>query len=531
MKKRPNILLIASDEHSHRFLSARPYDKGGEPCHTPTLDGLINQGTHFDSAYCQMPLCSPSRISMLCGRHAHRCGAWGNGSILDPDLPTIGSHLQKAGYDTAVVGKLHLGGSLQHAGFGARPYGDFGGPCAHQFDPLSKGGPDEYKPGMDMRSRTLDAGLSEIPESMLQENTVARETIAWLRQQRHQNPDKPWMVFASFSRPHFPLTAPSRFLDRYWPQGVTPPRIGHNSDAMDHPMTQGAIKGFRTEEIDEAEALKARAGYFACVDLLDEILGDMLAMMQRDGLLDDTVIVYTSDHGEMAGEHGLWWKNTWHESSARVPLIFSLPQQRQIQTQNQPANQAAKREITTPASLADIFPTLCGLAGVDAPDTLDGVDLSPALRGEACPALADRSGVITENPTPRWGEGTDFRMLRSERYKYVAFRTCPDLAFDLQEDPDEQHNLLAQPDLPAELAATLAAMRQEILHGFDFDEVEAKRKRQSADLKQRFPQRVEPRTPNQILLGDGRLVEADQALYYPEVLSTDPDLDFDDFSA
>lgn len=518
MPGRPNILLIASDEHSHRFLSARPPANGGEPCRTPTLDGLIEQGTHFDAAYCQMPLCSPSRMSMLSGRQPHRCGAWGNASILDPEIPTIGSHLQKAGYDTAVVGKLHLGGSLQHAGFGARPYGDFGGPCAHQFDPLSKWA-DDCKPGMDMRSRTADAGLSEVPESMLQENVVARETLSWLRQQRHRSPDKPWMVFASLSRPHFPLTAPSRFFDRYWPQGVTPPRIGTDSDAMDHPMTRGAIKGFRTEEIAREESMKARAGYFACVDLLDEILGDMLALLERDGLLDNTVVVYTSDHGEMAGEHGLWWKHTWHESSARVPLIFSLPEQRRGKT--------AGQTLQTPASLADIFPTLCGLAGAEAPAGLDGLDLSAALRGAACPALDGRPGVITENPTPRWGAGTEFRMLRTQRYKYIAFRDCPDLAFDLQEDPDEQHDLLAGPERPAEVEA----LRQEALRGFDFDAVEESRRTQEAALKKRYPQRVHPRTPNQILLGDGRLVEADQALYYPEVLSQDPSHDFDDFSA
>ena len=135
---RKNILLLQSDEHSYRFLSARPREKGGETCHTPTLDSLIAEGAHFESAYCQMPLCTPSRISMLTGRHSHRCGAWGNASVLPPELPTIGSHFRQNGYATATIGKMHLGGSLQTAGFGDRPYGDFGGPCAHQPDPLAR---------------------------------------------------------------------------------------------------------------------------------------------------------------------------------------------------------------------------------------------------------------------------------------------------------------------------------------------------------------------------------------------------------
>ena len=138
-------------------------------------------------------------------------------------------------------------------------------------------------------------------------------------------------------------------------------------------MTVGAIKGFRTDEIAEDEMLKARAAYFAAVDFLDEILGDFLTLLDRDGFLDNTVIVYTSDHGELVGEHGIWWKNTWHEAAAHVPFIFSLPEHR-----NGGLN---AREIRTPISLADLFPTLCGLAGLNCPDGLDGVDLTDVLKG------------------------------------------------------------------------------------------------------------------------------------------------------
>ena len=516
MADRPNILVLHSDEHSFRFLSARNRERGGEPCHTPTLDGLIEQGVNFDAAYCQMPLCTPSRIAMLTGRHSHRCGAWSNASVLPPDLPTFGSHLQANGYQTAVVGKTHLGGSRQFAGFGARPYGDFGGPCAHQHDPLSKTD-DDHRAGSDMRSRTVDAGVTEIPEAFHQENMVVRESISWLRENRHANPDQSWLLYASFSRPHFPLTAPKRFIDRYYPEGVTPPRVGRTGDSVDHPMTLGAIKGFRTEEIEEEEKMKARAAYFACVDYLDEILGDFLAVLDRDGLLDNTVIVYTSDHGELAGEHGIWWKNTWHEAATHVPFIVSLPEHRNGELDAQ--------EIHRPISLADLFPTLCGLAGVDQPNGLDGVDLTEVLKGGARDVLDSRPGVITESTTPRWGKGTEFRMIRSERYKYIAFRDCEDLAFDLTVDPDEQTNLLnTDPN-----NARLKALRDAVLEGFRFDDVEAQRKQQSDDLKARFPARTTAVTPNQIMLGTGQLVEADAPLYHPEVVSDNPAADFDDY--
>ncbi|HJP32825.1 MAG: sulfatase-like hydrolase/transferase [Candidatus Latescibacteria bacterium] len=519
MPARPNILFLLSDEHSHRFLSARSTADGGEPCRTPTLDGLIGQGAHFATAYCQMPLCTPSRIAMLCGRHAHRSGAWSNSSILPPELPTFASHLGAAGYATCTVGKMHLGGSRQYGGFQHRPYGDFGGPCGHQFDPLHSYQVDDSLPGMDMRSRTVDAGLSEVPESQLQENAVARESLAWLREHRHTHPEQPWLLMSSFSRPHFPLTAPPRHFDRYWPEGATEPRVGGGvGDSAEHPMTRGAISGFRTDEIEPEEGRKARAAYFACVDFLDELLGDYLALLEHDGLLDNTVIVYASDHGEMAGEHGLWWKNTWHEASARVPLIISTPEHRR--------GELPARQIDDPVSLADLFPTFCGFADIDPADDLDGVDLSTAARGETCPGLDERPGVYTEAPIPRWGDGTEFRMLRTRQHKYVAFRGCADLAFDITDDPLEQKNLLSSADT-SDREATMNDLRELALDGFDFDTSEALRLRQITELRSRYPARVQPETPNQVLRGDGRLVEADAPLYDPTVVSSRTDADFD----
>lgn len=526
MSRRPNILLLLSDEHSHRFLSARSRADGGEPCRTPTLDGLIDRGTHFASAYCQMPLCTPSRISMLCGRHAHRSGAWSNHSILPPERPTFAGHLGAAGYATCTIGKMHLGGSRQYGGFQHRPYGDFGGPCGHQYDPLSSYEVDGRKPGMDMRSRTADAGLSDVPESQLQEAAVIRESLAWLREQRHADPDRPWLLLSSFSRPHFPLTAPRRFLERYWPVdgeagGVTPPRVPRSGDSAGHPMTVGAVAGFRTDEIGPEEGLRARAAYFACVDFLDELLGDYLALLERDGFLDDTIVIYTSDHGEMAGEHGLWWKNTWHESSVRVPLILSTPEHRR--------GEVPALRIDDPVSLADLFPTLCGFAGIDPPggqdEELDGVDLSAAARGDSRGDLATR-GVFAESLTPRWGEGTEFRLLRSGRYKYVTFRGCDDLAFDVVDDPLEQKNLLTAADT-SEREETLRGLRDQLLEGFDFAAVEALRLRQTEELRARFPGRATFSTPNQVWRGDGRLVEADGPLYDPAAVRAESDADFD----
>lgn len=521
MPTRPNILFLLSDEHSFRFLSARSAEQGGEPCRTPTLDGLIQQGCHFDAAYCQMPLCVPSRIGLLSGRHPSRC------PVLWPETPTFASHLGRHGYATATVGKMHLIGACQHAGFGARPYGDFTGPSpAHQKDPLSLTGPKDH---IFMPSIIKDAGVSDIPESMLQGQIVVRESMAWLREHRYQNGNQPWLLYASFAHPHFPQLAARRFFERYYPDNVTSPRIGYTGDTVDHPMTvgvrtlgRGAYRGYRADDISDEDTMRSRAAYFACVDQLDEILGDFMAILERDGLLDNTVIVYTSDHGEMAGEHGMWWKNTWHEASARVPLIVSLPEHRN--------GRLASTEVSHPVSLVDMFPTLCGLTGTpqsDYPDGIDGIDLASAVRGETCETLQARPGVIIEYLNPFGGEGTEFRMIRSDRYKYVAFRGCDDLAFDLAADPDEQHNIIgsAQPDT----AAALEELKDALFDNFDFDEAIQRRTQETAQFQQRYPGRVSPRTSNQILLGDGRLVEADMTIEYPEVVSENPQDDFDDW--
>jgi len=504
MARQPNVLFLLSDEHCFRHLSARSADNGGEAVRTPTLDALIAQGAWFDRAYCQMPLCTPSRMCFMSGLEQEQCGAWNNNSVLDERFPTIGQTFREQGYATCLVGKLHFGGRRQKAGFQHRPYGDFGGPCSHQPDPFSA----PNSAGSGMRSRTAAAGLSEIPESLLQERMVVDESVAWIREQAASNPDQPWLLNASFSRPHFPLTAPKRHLDRYLGK-VAPPRCGRSGDSAEHPMTLGMAKGFQVDAIDKDEMMRARAAYFACVDTVDEILGDFLGMLNRDGLLDNTIIVYTSDHGELCGEHGLWWKNSWHEASARVPFIVSTPQHR--------SGEVAASVLSEPISLGDLFPTLCGLTGVDAPDHLVGTDLTPAVLAAALPSR--RNPVLCQNLGPRWGAGTEFRAVLDGPFKYIAFRGCDDLMFDLTNDPLEQTNLAGRHPDSARLQELATA-------GFSFDQAEADRVRDTKLTKEANAAIPTCRTPNQILLGDGRLVECDTVLYDPDVITAAVDEEY-----
>ena len=511
MSDRPNVLFLLSDEHSHRYFSYLDPSIEGEPVNTPAFDSLARSSAVFHQTYCQMPLCTPSRLCMLNGRDVRGAGAWSNNSMLRPELPTLPGTLAEAGYETCLVGKMHFGGSLQYGGFRHRPYGDLTGNCGHQADPIVR----ERRHDDGMRSRTVDAGVTEIPESLLQEQVVARETIAFLREHRHASPEQPWFLCASFSRPHFPLTAPRRYLDRYWPEGVTRPKFGRTGDTVDHPMTTGMAKGFKVDDIEDEEMMRARAAYFACVDYLDEVLGDMLASMARDGLLDNTIIVYTTDHGELAGEHGLWWKNSWHEGCARVPFFIQLPEHREG------ALEASC--LQAPTSLADLFPTVCGLCGVAAPAELDGVDLSGSVRTGAEP---ERGPVFMDNLVPRWGAGTEFRMAREGRYKYVAFRNAPELLFDLEADPGEQKNLAAT--AAGEDGQALERLRSCVEETMDFDEIDAEREA-DAQRAQEAHLALPTCRGNIYRLTDGRFVDAEVGLYDPRVLAEDGEGTFVDW--
>jgi len=498
--KRPNILLLFSDEHSYRFMGHVPENAGGEPIQTPTFDRLAAQAMVFSDAYCQMPLCTPSRISMLTGREVRRCGAWANGSVLRPELPTLPGVLRDAGHTTCLVGKMHLGGSRQFVGFEHRPYGDLTGKCGHQWEPIPKR-------STGMRARTSEAvGITQVPESLIQDEVVCHESIAFLREHQHKNPEKPWFLCSGFSRPHFPLTAPRRHLEQFWPHGVTEPKIPASGDAYDHPMSTGMRRGFMADDVSRDEMMYARACYFACVSYLDEVIGDLLVRLENDGLLDNTIIVYTTDHGEMAGEHGVWWKNGWYEACTRVPLIVSMPEHRR--------GDLSAGICETPVGLVDLFPTLTSLAGTPLPPGLDGVNLSRVItRGRPAP---DRP-VVCDALTPRWGNDTEFRMVRQGRYKYIRFRNAPPLAFDVKSDPGEQHNLLQLEKKAPEPVRQLARFAD---RSIDFDEVERERVERDGQLCEQYTLNDRHSTGNLYVMPSGELINADDTLYNPTTVAT-----------
>lgn len=508
MAKQPNILFLLSDQHSYRCFSHLDPSGEGEPVHTPTLDGLAARATVFHQTYCQVAVCTASRICMLTGLSPMRSGGWTLYSYLKPGNQTLPGTFAAAGYSTCLVGKMHLGGNRQFVGFQHRPYGDLIGRAGHQIEPLAEIA-DFW--GF-VRQRRYNASVTEIPESLLQEQVVVRETVAFLREQRHANPDQPWFLCASFSRPHWPVTAPRRHFERYWPDNVTLSKVGPTGDAIDHPIVRRKVAMVPSYQFDQEMMLRRRAGYFACVDYLDEILGDLLSLLDRDGLLENTIIVYASDHGELAGEHGLWDKDIWPEASVRTPWLVQLPAHRR-------GDQSPAR-LQTPVSLADLYPTLCGLVGVPAPADLEGVDLSAAIRTGQEPT----HGPV-EIVNCIWPEQHHY-VLRDGRYKYVhCHEPMPDLLFDLENDPLEQTDLLRHGE--PEHSAIAARLRQMIDERWDFAAADEQQARDQAEAEanalpvelQRLPRSV---SGNLYLMSDQRLVAAETPLYDPVTLTDKP---------
>ena len=485
MKSRPNVLFILTDQHNRRIARFA----GNKIVRTNNLDRLASEGVHFQNAYCQFPLCTPSRISMWTGRLPHKCGAMTNNMPIFPEFLTIPEHFANHGYITCGIGKMHVGGPDPMNGFQFRPYGDLkcNKFCGHQPDPI-RTAKDQIWTRHDIGHFPF-AGESEIPESLLQDSVVTKETIAFILEHIDKHPNQPWFVCASYSRPHHPLTSPGRYFRRYWPNGPDLEPLPPGFPDKIHPHDRFIVDDYRLTAFTDEERRRALAAYYASVDFVDDCIGELLSALEKNGALDNTIILYTSDHGDMMSEHGLWWKRTYYDGASQVPLLIKAPG-------------LEPSTISEAVELLDIFPTLCDLAGVPIPDGLDGESLVNLIRGDLW-----QKGFIRCEHIAR--KETSFRMIRTREWKYVEFPEFPPVLFDMVNDPDETTNLAnskAYADKVAELNARL------------WEDGESWETLFSA--RQSFRERAETQrltyddaTPNQYRLADGTIVDAEGMLY------------------
>ncbi len=433
-----NLLIVMSDEHTRRVLGCY----GNTAARTPHLDALAARGTRFASAYCQTPICVPSRASAATGRWAHALGSWDNGApYLGTEAPSWGHRLVAQGFRVTTIGKLHYRRVEDPTGFPDQRVpmhvldgvGDLWGLLRGDMPPRTK-----------PRSYVLEAGPGE-SEYIRYDRAIADTAVEWLRTEGGDGP-RPWVLFVGFVCPHFPLIVPDAYFHLHPPDALPLPVHWRPESWPRHPALDLRRRQQGLEApFDEATLRRALAAYYGLVSFVDDQLGRILGALDGAGLAGHTRVIYTTDHGEMLGEHGLWWKSTMYEGSAAVPLIVAGP------------GVPAGRVAGTTAMLVDLFPSV--LEAVGAAPSAEDKDLP----GESLWRLArepDRPREAFSEYHAIYSPSAVF-MLRGGRYKYVHYMNDPPQLFDLAADPDETRDLGADPahaEARADLARRLSAI-------------------------------------------------------------------------
>lgn len=415
-----NFLVIMSDEHNPKVLR-----HAGHPViHTPNLDALAARGTAFSSAYTTSPVCIPARAGFACGKYIHQIGFWDNADAYDGSIPSWHHHLREAGHRVVSVGKLHFRLAGEDHGFSEEiiPMHIYEG----KGDLLGLIRDDMPQRG-NSRKMAAMAGPGESTYTFYDKDICSRAQV-WLREEGTKKHDKPWVLFVSFVAPHFPLTAPPEHYYRYWNQELPMPKLYAREQRPSHPYLVDYSRNFNYDDYFESpqDVKRALSGYFGLVSYLDENIGKLLHTLQDAGLADDTLVMYTSDHGDNLGARGLWGKSTMYEEIAGVPLILAGP------------GVPAGRRVDTPVSHVDAFPTILEGAGVKMPPGYPGVSLFDIARG----AKPERT-VLSEYHG--MGSSTGAFAVRVGKWKYVHYVKYPPQLFDLEKDPDEVHDLGQDP--------------------------------------------------------------------------------------
>ena len=436
--KRPNILWICTDQQRFDTIGAL----NNAQVHTPHIDRLVQSGVSFERAYCQSPICTPSRASFLTGMYPSAVHACGNGNEYWPEAaPLVTALLADAGYDCALAGKLHLAGAQGRVE--PRPQND-----GYRLFHWSHGQNDEWETGHDyanwLRAKGHDLAAmlkqpEDIPPALHQTSWCADRAIDFMEAD-HEG--KPWLMSVNIFDPHAPFNPPRPYLERFDVNEMSGPKF-RESDLAAQAQLSGIDFQTSARRPEAFDAKRIQAAYYAMIALIDDNVGRMIDALERSGQLHDTVIIFMSDHGEMLGDHGLLLKGCrFYEGLVRVPLIMSWPGQ---------FLSGERRQALV--ELTDIAPTLLELAGIPAPKRVQGRSLVPLL---TVPGNADhhRDYVRCEyyqalNPAARAHfVGSFASMIRDQRYKLVVYHGhgIGEL-FDLASDPDEHDNLWDDPEM------------------------------------------------------------------------------------
>lgn len=419
-KKATNLVILLSDQHSKRMLGCY----GNEKIHTPNLDRLAASGVCFDQAYCNSPICVPSRAVFATGDYASRNGYWDNAHAYGGEVKSWGGRLNEMGIPVTTVGKLHYKNDSPETGF------------TDQRIPLNikNGIGDVYGAIRDreitryqFRDALLTAGAGT-SDYIVYDQEVARRAADYLRTEAAVS-ERPFVLYVGFVTPHFPLIVPQKYLDLYpdehavcLPAGFEPEEWGH------HPVIDDYRRYCGTEQVTRAQAIQAIRTYYGLCSFMDEQVGVVLQALRETGLDQNTRVLYSADHGDTMGAHGVYFKSTMYEESVGIPMILSgpgIPKGTRSQT------------ITT---LADVYPTVLDCAGIE-PDEqeqqLPGRSLIPYANG----VFEERSAYAEYYSQ---GIYTAMFMLRKGDYKYIHYVGEQPQLFHLKADPNELTDLAKQ---------------------------------------------------------------------------------------
>lgn len=441
--KKPNILIIMVDQLNGTFFPDGPADF----LHAPNLKALAARSARFVNNYTSSPLCAPARASFMAGQLPRRTRVYDNAAEYVSSIPTFAHHLRRAGYYTCLSGKMHFVGPDQLHGFEERLTTD--------IYPADFGWtPDYRKPGerIDWWYHNLGsvtgAGVAEITNQMEYDDEVAFFANQKIYQLARENDDadrRPWCITASFTHPHDPYVARRKFWDLYEDCAHLAPEIAPIPFDEQDPHSQRIMMScdYTNFDLTEDNVRRSRRAYFANISYLDEKVGELIDTLTRTRQLDDTMILFCSDHGDMLGERGLWFKMNFFEGSARVPLMIAGP-----------GVTAGRHDA--PVSNLDITPTIADLAGLSIEEILpwtDGESLVPVINGakRVSPVLMEYAAEASYAPLVGIREG---------KWKFIHCTLDPDQLYDLDADPKELRNLAADPayaEIVADFRARVAA--------------------------------------------------------------------------
>jgi choline-sulfatase len=440
------VLLVMVDQLAAQWLPAY----GHSVVHAPALSALAADSVVFDAAYCASPLCAPSRAAMLCGRRASAVGVFDNAAELPASVPTFVHAFRAAGYRTCLTGKMHFVGPDQLHGFERRLTTDVY-PASLDWTPDWTRPVADRLPWYHSVESVLTPGRTEASMQTDYDDEVAFHAVREVHDLARADRDDPFLLVVSFTNPHDPWEVPPRYWDLYDPASISLPAVAPiRFEAADpHSRRLRVMSGIDEVSLSDEHVLLARHAYYAAISYVDERIGSVLGALRATGLDSDTIVVFTADHGEFLGERGLWYKMSFLEPSARVPLFVRVPG-------------GGARRVSSPVSLVDLAPTLLDVAGVDA----DGVGLDGEGLLASASASTGRGPVVCEYHAE--GVNAPAAMIRDGRFKLIVCRDDPDQLYDLASDPLELSNLASAP----EHACTVAALRGSLAGRLDLEVIE-----------------------------------------------------------